>query len=53
MASYNVISNTVVTIVFIASGMGTASTTLVGQALGRGDIKDAKRWGWKWAESDR
>ena len=27
-------------------GMGLAAATLVGQALGRGDVDDAHRWGW-------
>jgi putative MATE family efflux protein len=27
-------------------GFGMASTSLVGQALGRADVADAKRWGW-------
>ena len=27
-------------------GFGLAATSLVGQALGRGDQADAKRWGW-------
>jgi multidrug resistance protein, MATE family len=28
-------------------GFGLASASLVGQALGRGDAADAKRWGWE------
>jgi MATE family multidrug resistance protein len=37
-----------VTLVAILPGMalGMAATTLVGQALGRGDTADAMRWGW-------
>ncbi len=27
-------------------GLGLAAATLVGQALGRGEVDDAKRWGW-------
>jgi MATE family multidrug resistance protein len=27
-------------------GLGMAAASLVGQALGRGDAEDAKRWGW-------
>jgi putative MATE family efflux protein len=27
-------------------GLGLATATLVGQALGRGDLEDAKKWGW-------
>ena len=28
-------------------GIGGAATTLVGEALGRRDLRDAKRWGWQ------
>lgn len=28
------------------SGMGVAAATLVGMTLGRGDVADARRWGW-------
>jgi putative MATE family efflux protein len=34
-----------------ATGFGAASATLVGQALGRGDAKDAKTWGWQIARA--
>ncbi len=47
VAIFNVISNIVVTLIIIASGLGTAVMTLVGQALGRRDINDAKKWGWE------
>ncbi|MCA9580142.1 MAG: MATE family efflux transporter [Myxococcales bacterium] len=30
-----------------AMGLGMASASLVGQALGRGNAADAKRWGWQ------
>lgn len=30
-----------------AAGIGGAAATLVGQALGRGDARDAWRWGWQ------
>ncbi len=32
-----------------ATGIGIAAATLVGQALGRGDARDAARWGWQMA----
>lgn len=31
----------------IAVGMGVACATLVGQALGRGDVRAARVWGWR------
>ena len=31
-------------------GLGVASVTLVGQALGRGETTDAKQWGWETAQ---
>lgn len=34
-----------------ATGLGIASATLVGQALGRGDAEDAKAWGWQIARA--
>ena len=34
-----------------ATGLGAASATLVGQALGRGDAADAKAWGWQIARA--
>ena len=30
-----------------ATGFGVAAATLVGQALGRGDPREARRWGWR------
>jgi len=29
------------------TGLGAAAATLVGQALGRGDARDARTWGWR------
>ncbi len=45
-AALNVMNNIMVTIVLIADAMGFVTITFVGQALGRKDIGDAKRWGW-------
>jgi putative MATE family efflux protein len=30
-----------------AVGLGTAAAILVGQSLGRGDVREARRWGWR------
>jgi len=43
-------SNIIVTIALVAIlpalGLGVASATLVGQSLGKEDIRDAENWGW-------
>jgi Na+-driven multidrug efflux pump len=31
----------------LAVGIGIAAATLVGQTLGRGDVAEARRWGWR------
>ncbi|MBL7076349.1 MAG: MATE family efflux transporter [Kiritimatiellae bacterium] len=47
LAAANVIINLVLVGVLPAMGMGLASASLVGKALGRGDPDDAYRWGWE------
>lgn len=42
-----VLINLSLLLILPAVGLGLASTTLVGQALGRGDHQDAYRWGWE------
>lgn len=46
VAAGTVLVNLVLVALLPAMGLGLAGTTLVGQALGRGDAPDAKRWGW-------
>jgi putative MATE family efflux protein len=46
-AMLNVLASLMMVPLQWASGMGTALATLVGQALGRGDNRDAMRWGWQ------
>ena len=46
VAAGTVLVNLVLVALLPAMGLGLAGTTLVGQALGRGDAGDAKRWGW-------
>lgn len=46
MAVANVLINITLVAVLPAIGLGLAATTLVGQALGRGEPDDAHRWGW-------
>jgi putative MATE family efflux protein len=45
-AAANVLINIMLVAILPGLALGFASTTLVGQALGRGDGDDAKRWGW-------
>ena len=42
----NVVLNVVLVALLPGLGFGMASASLVGQALGRGDVDDAARWGW-------
>lgn len=44
LASYSVLINFINVVGLPAWGLGTAGATLIGQALGRKDIADAKRW---------
>jgi|SRR6056297_162618 len=46
LAAANVLLTLGLVIVLPAIGLGIATSTLVGNALGRGDIDDARRWGW-------
>lgn len=46
MAVASVLINITLVAVLPAIGLGLAATTLVGQALGRGQPDDAHRWGW-------
>lgn len=45
-AAANVLINLMLVAILPGLALGFASTTLVGQALGRNDPEDAKRWGW-------
>jgi MATE family multidrug resistance protein len=47
VAAMNVVSNIMLLAILPAAGMGIATATLVGAALGRGDPVDARRWGWE------
>ncbi|MCG8607929.1 MATE family efflux transporter [bacterium] len=47
LAAFNIIINIMLVALLPAMGMGTAALTLVGQALGRQEPRDAKRWGWE------
>ena len=46
LAAANVLMTLGLVIVLPAIGLGIATSTLVGNALGRGDVDDARRWGW-------
>ena len=46
MAAATVILNLTLVALLPGLGLGLAASTLVGQALGRGDADDASRWGW-------
>jgi multidrug resistance protein, MATE family len=47
MAAAAVIVNLTLVALLPGLGLGLAASTLVGQALGRGDPDDASRWGWE------
>ncbi len=46
LAAANVLMTLGLVVVLPAIGLGLATATLVGNALGRGDVDDARRWGW-------
>jgi MATE family multidrug resistance protein len=46
VAAGNVLINVMLVAILPAIGFGLAAASLVGQALGRGDIDDAEAWGW-------
>jgi MATE family multidrug resistance protein len=46
VAAINVLMTFHITAILPAFGIALAATTLVGNALGRGDKEDAARWGW-------
>ncbi len=46
LAAANVLINVTLVAILPGMGLGLAAATLVGQALGRGDAEDARRWGW-------
>lgn len=47
----NVLLNLTMLLILPCIGLGLATATLVGQALGRGDKEDAKKWGWEAART--
>jgi Na+-driven multidrug efflux pump len=47
VAAMNVVLTMMLLSILPASGMGVAAATLVGSAMGRRDVADAKRWGWE------
>lgn len=46
LAAANVLVNISLVAILPSMGLGLTATTLVGQALGRVDPEDARRWGW-------
>jgi Na+-driven multidrug efflux pump len=46
LAASNVLLNLLLVALLPSIGFGLASASLVGQALGRGDSEDARRWAW-------
>jgi MATE family multidrug resistance protein len=46
MAASTVLVQLLLVAILPGLGFGLAAASLVGQALGRGDIDDARRWGW-------
>jgi putative MATE family efflux protein len=49
VAAINVLMTFHITAILPAFGIALAATTLVGNALGRGDVDDAAAWGWNCA----
>jgi MATE family multidrug resistance protein len=49
VAAVNVLMTFHITAILPAFGVALATTTLVGNALGRGDVEDAAAWGWNCA----
>jgi putative MATE family efflux protein len=47
LAAATVLLNITLVAILPGLGLGLASASLVGQALGRGDPDDAERWGWE------
>ena len=47
LAACNILINILLFAILPAMGFGMAASTLVGQALGRGDAQDAQMWGWQ------
>lgn len=47
LAASNVLINLAMVCVLPGLGIGLAGASLVGQALGRKDVEDARRWGWE------
>jgi putative MATE family efflux protein len=46
LAASNVLVQLMLVVILPGIGFGLAAATLVGQALGRGDPRDARAWGW-------
>ena len=46
VAAMNVLLNLLLLSILPTSGLGIAAATLVGMALGRGDVAAARQWGW-------
>jgi MATE family multidrug resistance protein len=46
LGAANVLINMTLVAILPGTGMGMAAATLAGQAVGRGDIDEARRWGW-------
>ncbi len=47
MAASNVLVNLLLVVILPGLGFGLAAMSLVGQALGRGDVEDAAAWPWQ------